>query len=695
MEKKKIEECRQKAAALVAQMTLEEAASQLRFDAPAIPRLGIPAYNWWNEALHGVARAGAATVFPQAIAMAAMFDTEGVEKIADIISTEARAKYNAQSAQGDRGIFKGLTMWSPNINIFRDPRWGRGHETYGEDPYLTGALGKAFIRGLQGDGEYLKAAACAKHFAVHSGPEGLRHEFDARVSQKDLWETYLPAFEEAVTEAHVEAVMGAYNRTNGEPCCGSKTLLVDILRGKWHFQGHVVSDCFALADFHEHHMVTKTATESAALAMTNGCDLNCGVTYMYLLKACKEGLIGEDLIRQAAIRLFTTRYKLGLFDEDCSYNKIPFEENDSAGHRQAAREAAAKSMVLLENNGILPLDFSKLSHVGVIGPVADSRKVLEANYNGTSSHFVTLLDGIRELCEENQVRLYYSPGGLLNEPANPFEAMFENRIGDVKAIACRSDVVFLCVGLDPTMEGEEGNETTDGTGDKQRLGLSSPQKEMCDAVFSTGTPVILLVTGGSSIDISPYNKMAAAVLYTWYSGEEGGHAAADLISGKQSPSGRLPITIYKETNTLPDFTDYAMKGRTYRYMNEKPLYSFGYGLSYTNFVITDPKAHVEQDMVVCRARVFNIGPRPSDTVLQVYIRYEGEAFEKPLCSLKHFQRIHIEAGAEKMWDFCLPLNRFESVLEDGTSRLLPGQYTILLTDRGPLEIQAKIQVSLS
>ena len=278
MEQTKITQCREKARELVAQMTLEEAASQLKFDAPAIPRRGIPAYNWWNEALHGVARAGTATVFPQAIAMAAMFDVEGMEAIADIISTEARAKYNAQSAEGDRGIYKGLTMWTPNINIFRDPRWGRGHETYGEDPYLTGELGKAFIRGLQGDGEYLKTSACAKHFAVHSGPESLRHEFDAQVSQKDLWETYLPAFEEAVTQAHVESVMGAYNRTNGEPCCGSKTLLVDILRGKWHFDGHVVSDCFALADFHEHHMVTKTPTESAALAMKNGCDLNCGVT---------------------------------------------------------------------------------------------------------------------------------------------------------------------------------------------------------------------------------------------------------------------------------------------------------------------------------------------------------------------------------------------------------------------------------
>ena len=694
MHKEKIQECKERAQALVDQMTLEEAASQLRFDAPGIPRLGIPSYNWWNEALHGVARAGTATVFPQAIAMAAMFDTKGMEAIADIIATEARAKFNAQSAEDDREIFKGLTMWSPNINIFRDPRWGRGHETYGEDPYLTGALGKAFIRGLQGDGEYLKAAACAKHFAVHSGPESLRHEFDAQVSQKDLWETYLPAFEEAVTEADVEAVMGAYNRTNGEPCCGSKTLLADILRGQWKFDGHIVSDCFALADFHEHHMVTKTATESAALAIKNGCDLNCGVTYLYVLKAYQEGLISEEQIRQAAVRLFTTRYKLGLFDESCEYHKIPMEANDTKAHRRMARETAAKSMVLLENDGILPLDIKKLSSVGVIGPVADSRKVLEGNYNGTSSHYVTMLDGIREVCEENDVTLYYSPGGLLNNPTNEYEEKSERRIGEVKAVARRSDVVILCVGLDPTMEGEEGNDTTDGFGDKQQLGLTKPQKEMCDAAFSMGKPVVLLVTGGSSIDISPYNKMAQAVLYTWYSGEEGGHAAADLLFGHCSPSGRLPVTIYSESNTLPEFTDYAMAGRTYRYMSEKPLYSFGYGLSYTSFTIENLEAQAKDDCVVCSAVVSNTGNYDSDVVLQAYIRFEGEAFEKPLYSLKHFERIHLGAGEQQEYTFTLPWSRFESVLENGEKALLSGEYTIFLSERGPLEPSASTAVNL-
>lgn len=694
MNREKINECKEKAEVLVAQMTLEEAASQLRFDAPAIPRLGIPSYNWWNEALHGVARAGTATVFPQAIAMAAMFDPKELEKIADIISTEARAKYNAQSAEGDREIFKGLTMWSPNINIFRDPRWGRGHETYGEDPYLTGELGKAFIRGLQGDGEYLKAAACAKHFAVHSGPESLRHEFDAQVSQKDLWETYLPAFEEAVTEAGVEAVMGAYNRTNGEPCCGSKTLLADILRGQWGFDGHVVSDCFALADFHEHHMVTKTATESAALAMKNGCDLNCGVTYLYVLKAYKEGLISEDQIRQAAVRLFTTRYKLGLFDDHCEYHQIPLEANDTKEHRQEARNAARKSMVLLENNGILPIDIKKLHSVGVIGPVADSRKVLEGNYNGTSSHYVTILDGIREVCEDAGVMMYYSPGGLLNNPSNDYEAVSEKRIGEVKAVARRSDVVFLCVGLDPTMEGEEGNDTTDGFGDKQRLGLPDPQKEMCEAAFSVGTPVVLLVTGGSSIDISPYNTQAAAVLYTWYSGEEGGHGAADLLFGKCSPSGRLPVTIYSEKNTLPDFTDYRMRGRTYRYMTEKPLYSFGYGLSYTKFSFANFTAKVRDHGVECSVDLSNEGTFDSGTIIQVYIRYEGDAFEKPLYSLKHFERTHLKAGEHTTYEFTLPMDRFYSIDQDGHKVLLPGNYTIFVSQCGPLQPEVCANVNL-
>ena len=379
------EEARKKAEALVARMTLEEKASQLKYNAPAIPRLGIPAYNWWNEVLHGVARAGTATVFPQAIGLAAMFDEDMQEEIASAIAEEARAKFNGQSRHGDRDIYKGLTVWSPNINIFRDPRWGRGHETYGEDPYLTSRLGVRFIQGLQGNGKYLKTAACSKHFAVHSGPEAERHQFDARVNRKDLFETYLPAFEATVKEAGVESVMGAYNRVNGEPACGSKTLLKDILRGKWGFKGHVVSDCWAILDFHTHHMVTATAPESAALALENGCDLNCGVTYLHLLAALQEGLIREEQITEACVRLMTTRYLLGLFDEDCEYDSIPVTAVDTAEHQALAQRAAEKSMVLLENDGVLPLDPEKVKTIAVIGPNADSVMALEGNYNGTSS----------------------------------------------------------------------------------------------------------------------------------------------------------------------------------------------------------------------------------------------------------------------------------------------------------------------
>ncbi len=460
------EEARRKAEELVSRMTLEEKASQLKYDAPAIPRLGIPAYNWWNEALHGVARAGTATVFPQAIGLAAMFDEEAQEEIGSVIAEEARAKYNGQSAHGDRDIYKGLTVWSPNINIFRDPRWGRGHETYGEDPYLTTRLGIRFIQGLQGKGKYLKTAACSKHFAVHSGPEAERHHFDARVGKKDMFETYLPAFEATVKEAGVESVMGAYNRVNGEPACGSKTLLKDILRDRWGFEGHVVSDCWAISDFHNHHMVTATAPESAALAMQNGCDLNCGNTYLHILEALKEGLVTEEQITTACVRLMTTRYLLGLFDEDCEYNAIPVTETDTDAHAELALKAAEKSMVLLENDGTLPLNPEKIRTIAVIGPNADSVPALEGNYNGTSSRYVTFLRGIRDYARDHGIRVLYSLGSHLYKDRTSGLAQAEDRLAEAAMYAEIADVTVACVGLDATLEGEEGdtgNEYTAGT----------------------------------------------------------------------------------------------------------------------------------------------------------------------------------------------------------------------------------------
>ena len=454
---------------LVAQMTLEEKAAQLKYDAPAIPRLGVPAYNWWNEALHGVARAGTATVFPQAIGLAAIFDEDFHQDVAEVVSTEGRAKYNGQAAHGDRDIYKGLTFWSPNINIFRDPRWGRGHETLGEDPCLTSRLGVRYIRGLQGDGKYLRSAACAKHFAVHSGPEAIRHEFDAKATPKDMAETYLPAFEAAVKEGRVESVMGAYNRVNGEPACGSKTLLKDTLRGKWGFEGHVVSDCWAIRDFHTHHGVTSTAPESAALALQNGCDLNCGVTYLHLLQAYQDGLVTEEQITLACTRLFTTRIMLGLFADDCEYDAIPYAACDTDEHNALALRAAEKSMVLLKNNGVLPLNADTIRTLAVIGPNADSIPALEGNYSGVSSRYVTFLEGLRAYCAERGIRVLYSQGCHLYKDRVQNLGQADDRLAEAAMCAENADAVIACVGLDATLEGEEGDTGNEySSGDKTR-----------------------------------------------------------------------------------------------------------------------------------------------------------------------------------------------------------------------------------
>ncbi len=657
---------------IVSQMTLDEKASQLRYDAPAIPRLGIPAYNWWNEALHGVARAGTATVFPQAIGLAAMFDAEGLGEIAEVIATEGRAKYNAQSAQGDRDIYKGLTFWSPNINIFRDPRWGRGHETYGEDPYLTARLGVAFVKGLQGSGEYLKGAACAKHFAVHSGPEALRHEFDAVASPKDMRETYLPAFEALVKEAKVESVMGAYNRVNGEPACGSKTLLKDILRDEWGFEGHVVSDCWAIRDFHTRHHVTDTAPESAALALKWGCDLNCGNTYLHMMQAYEEGLVTEDQITLAATRLMATRIKLGLFDENCEYNQISYLENDTDAHNQKSLEAAQKSMVLLKNDGLLPLDLDKLSTVAVIGPNADSQACLEGNYNGTSSRYVTFLEGIRSACR-SKARVLYSQGCHLHKDRMSGLSQADDRLAEAVAAARESDVVILCLGLDATIEGEEGDTGNQYfSGDKVDLELPLSQRKLLDAVLKTGKPVVTLVAAGSALRVEEGN----AILYAWYPGQAGGTAAADILFGKVSPSGRLPLTFYHSVEELPDFTDYSMKDRTYRYFTKTPLYPFGYGLSYTRFVYE--KASVQGDTLTVTLK--NTGAMDGGEVIQVYIHASESAYKTPNPRLCAFQRVHLKAGEEKTVSMVLPAEAF--TVTDDSGRYISGGSSFLLSVGG-------------
>jgi beta-glucosidase len=547
---------------LVSQMTLEEKASQLKYDAPAIERLGIPAYNWWNEALHGVARAGTATVFPQAIGLAAMFDENMQEKIASVISDEARAKYNGQSAHQDRDIYKGLTVWSPNINIFRDPRWGRGHETYGEDPYLTSRLGIRFIQGLQGNGKYLKVAACSKHFAVHSGPEALRHEFNAVANPKDMNETYLAAFEATVQEAEVESVMGAYNRVNGEPACGSKTLLKDILRDRWGFKGHVVSDCWAVRDFHVNHKVTATAPESAALALKSGCDLNCGNTYLHILEALQEGLITEEDITRSCERLFTTRMLLGMFADDCEYDQIPVTECDTDEHHQLALQAALKSMVLLENDGILPLKADEIKTIAVIGPNADSIPALEGNYNGTSSRYVTFLEGIRTWAETKGIRVLYSLGCHLYKDRTSGLAQADDRLAEAAMYAEAADVTIACVGLDATLEGEEGDTGNEFfSGDKKDLLIPESQRRLMAVLVKSAKKLVTVITGGSSLNVPEGN----AKVFTWYPGQAGGTALIRLLSGENNFSGHLPVTFYRQIEDLPDFEDYNMSGRTYRY----------------------------------------------------------------------------------------------------------------------------------
>ncbi len=676
---------RDRARELVGKMTLEEKAEQLKYGAPAIERLGVPAYNWWNEGLHGVARAGVATMFPQAIGMAAAFDTELMGQVADVIATEGRAKYNAYSGEGDRDIYKGLTFWSPNVNIFRDPRWGRGHETYGEDPYLTGELGKAFVEGLQGDGEYMKAAACAKHFAVHSGPEALRHEFNATATKKDMWETYLPAFEKLVKEAGVEAVMGAYNRTNGEPCCGSTTLIQDILRGQWEFEGHFVSDCWAIRDFHTKHMVTDTAEESAAMALKAGCDVNCGNTYLHLMKACEQGLITEEDITQAAERLFTTRFLLGLFDEN-EYDKIGYEVIECKEHLRLADRVTAESVVLLKNTGILPLDKNAVKTLGVIGPNANSRASLIGNYHGTASRYITVLEGIQDAAGED-TRVFYSEGcHLFKEKVENLSAG-PDRISEAVAVAKHSDVVILCVGLDEGLEGEEGDSGNSyASGDKADLLLPEPQRRLLDAVVKVGKPVILINMTGSAMDLKYAHEHCAAVIQAWYPGARGGRVIADILFGEISPSGKLPVTFYRDTEELPDFEDYSMKGRTYRYFTGTPLYPFGYGLTYGDVTlesvdccgkgVENQGASVEipsGTALTITARAVNKGARAVEEVVQVYVRAEDTAHATPAPRLCGFARVSLEPGEAK--EVQVPIDRDAfTVVNDEGERLVDGTH---------------------
>ena len=696
------EQAQKRAAELVEQMTVEEMASQLRFDAPAIERLGIPAYNWWNEGLHGVARGGTATVFPQAIALGATFDPELVQQIGDAIATEARAKYNISVKQNDRDIYKGITIWSPNVNLFRDPRWGRGHETYGEDPYLTGRMGVAYIKGLQGDGEYMKAAACAKHLAAHSGPEKLRHTFDTRVSMKDLWETYLPAFEACVKEAKVEAVMGAYTRTNGEPCCAHTYLMEQVLRGMWKFEGHYVSDCWAVRDFHESHKITASPEESVTLALEKGCDLNCGCTYQRILDAYKAGMLPLEYIKRSAIRVFTTRYLLGMFDHT-AFDEIPYTKVECREHIALADAAARESVVLLKNDGILPIDRKTVKTIGVIGPNADSRAALIGNYHGTSSRYITVLEGIQDLVGDD-VRVLYSQGcDLFRDRVEPL-AQPDDRLAEARAVAHNSDLVALCLGLDESLEVEEGDAgNAYASGDKEDLSLPASQQRLLEAVIETKVPFVLCVLAGSALDLQLASEHAAAILQVWYPGARGGRDVAQILFGEASPSGKLPVTFYRDLTHLPAFTDYSMKGRTYRYLEAEPLYPFGYGLTYGDTQVVSAEADgsfrdAQREGVTLTVTVENRSCVKTDDVLQIYLKVEGTPEEVPHPRLAAFERVSFQGRERKQVTLHIPAETFRVVDEagnrifDGSSASLfagfgqPDKRTCELTGKAPVQV---------
>ena len=669
---------------LISRMTLDEKISQMMSGAAAIPRLGIPSYNYWNEALHGVARAGRATVFPQAIGMAATWNPDLIRRVASAIGDEARAKHHeALRRNGAANILRGLTFWSPNINIFRDPRWGRGQETWGEDPFLTGEMGSAFVRGLQGDDPtYMKVAACAKHYAVHSGREKDRHTFDAQVSLRDLYATYLPAFRKLVMDAKVEAVMGAYNRVNGEPCCASQLLLAKALREQWGFEGHVVSDCGAINDIHAGHQVTRDAAESAALAVKAGCDLECGNVYASLGEAVQRGLITEADIDRALARSLTTRFKLGLFDplDRVPYASIPMSVVNSLEHRQLAYEAAAESVVLLKNKGnILPIT-DRARYVIVTGPTAANVEVLLGNYFGVSDTLTTIIEGIYSRVPEG-MGVDYRPAAQLDAPnRNDKDWTFD--------VVPSADVTIACVGLSPFHEGEEGDAIlSTENGDRAEITLPETQVAFVKRLVQSGAKVVLVVTGGSPIALGGLEDLVEAVVFVWYPGQEGGYAVADVLFGRRSPSGKLPLTFPRSLDQLPPFEDYSMAGRTYRYMTAEPLYPFGFGLSYARFSYSN--LALAQDTIRAgeslpiRFTLTNTGPVEAEEVAQLYLSDLQATVPVPQHSLIGFRRVSLKPGESGEIEFTLTPDMMMLVDDAGEMKLEPGEFKLTVGGCSP------------
>lgn len=661
---------------LLSRMTLNEKLGQFMHAADGIPRLGIAPYNYWSEGLHGVGRNGRATVFPQAIGMSATWNPALVKDIAAAIGDEGRAKFHETlRTEGKTNLYQGLTFWSPNINIFRDPRWGRGQETWGEDPILTGEMGTAYVQGLQGDNpKYLRAAACAKHFAVHSGPEKLRHSFNAQVSFQDLYATYLPAFKKLVIDGKVEAVMGAYNRLLDEPTCASKLLLQDILRGEWGFTGHVVSDCGALADIHEGHHYTAGPVETSALAIKAGCDLSCGCTFEHLSEALEKGLISEADIDQALSRVLTTRFKLGMFDppDQVPYAAISMSVVSSNEHRDLAYRAALQSMVLLKNrNHALPIG-PQVKSIFVTGPAAASLDVLLGNYYGLNEMMITLVEGIVGRMPEG-IKMEYRPGCLWNQ---------ENAIQHSRAEeeAASADLTIVCAGTSPLMEGEEGESIlTAEFGDRAQIEMNAVQQNYIRNLAEVGARIILVLTGGSPIALGEIADMVEAILFIWYPGQEGGRAVASLLFGDISPSGKLTVTFPKATSDLPPFEDYNMTGRTYRYATREPLFPFGFGLSYTNFEYQDLKIispFVIDSGLLVEVTLVNVGSVAADEVVQLYISALETHITTPLSQLIAFQRVSLQPGQIETIRFNITPEMVMLVGEDGQLRLEPGKYRL-------------------
>lgn len=670
----------ERAADLVSRLTLDEKISQMLNQTPAIERLGIPAYDWWNECLHGIGRTEyAVTVFPQAIGMAAGWDADAMKQMAEYTATEGRAIYNDSQQKGNYSIYHGLTYWTPNINIFRDPRWGRGQETYGEDPHLTSVLGKNFVEGLQGNDErYLKAAACAKHYAVHSGPEYNRHEFNVAVSNYDLWDTYLPAFK-VLADANVVGFMCAYNALEGQPCCGSDKLMIDILRNDWGFTGYVTSDCGAINDFYRHHKTHKDAPAAAADAVFHGTDLDCGKdAYLGLKTAVEEGLITEEQIDISLKRLILVRMRLGMFDAPA---QVPFSTIDTTAlenlaHKALSLKMARQSMVLLKNqNDLLPIDKHTLKKVAVVGPNIDNSEVQLGNYNGFPSRIITPLEGIREALDENVVIYSDTVIGYYGKTPGSF-ASTVNQIKD-------ADLIIYVGGISPRIEGEEMNVAVDGfyRGDRTSIQLPKVQTDLMKALKATGKPVVFVMMTGSAIACSWENANVDAILNAWYGGEYAGKAIADVIFGEYNPSGRLPVTFYAGDKDLPDFEDYDMSNRTYKYFKGEALYPFGYGLSYTNFNYEWAEApktnYTVSDRIDCKVKISNTGKWDGDEVAQIYIKYPQTGERLPIKELRAFERVHISKGSLEEVTFSIPvalLSKWDDA--SGAWKVPAGQYLL-------------------